>query len=98
MLAPFRGYGMDSLMSLEIRNRLEASLGLRLSAALLFTYPTTAALVDHLLAELQLDAAGMDESLDGFRSNDEHKTQELSEAVAVAMLDAKLSDLEDYLK
>jgi acyl transferase domain-containing protein/acyl carrier protein len=97
VLAPFRGYGMDSLMSLEIRNRLEASLGLRLSAALLFTYPTTASLVDHLLAELHIEAAGMDESFDG-RSRDGQAGEELAEAVAVAMLDAKLSDLEGYLK
>jgi acyl carrier protein len=97
--APFRGYGMDSLMSLEIRNRLEASLGLRLSAALLFTYPTTAALVDHLLAELHLDAIDvMEESMNGTRSQDEVKATEVSEAVAVAMLDAKISDLENYLK
>jgi acyl transferase domain-containing protein/acyl carrier protein len=98
VLAPFRSYGMDSLMSLEIRNRLEANLGLRLSAALLFTYPTTAALVDHLLAELHLEAAGMDESLDGARSRDEQAAQALSEAVAVAMLEAKLSDVEALLK
>jgi NAD(P)-dependent dehydrogenase (short-subunit alcohol dehydrogenase family)/acyl carrier protein len=96
--APFRGYGMDSLMSLEIRNRLEASLGLRLSAALLFTYPTTAALVDHLLAELKLEAKEMDESLDGYRSQDGPNANGLSEAAAMAMLDAKISDLESYLK
>jgi myxalamid-type polyketide synthase MxaE and MxaD len=95
VLAPFRGYGIDSLMSLEIRNRLEASLGLRLSAALLFTYPTTAALVDHLLGELRLEAVEMDESI---RTLDEAEAQALSEEVAVAMLDARLSDLEDLLK
>nr|WP_240807311.1 type I polyketide synthase [Polyangium spumosum] len=46
--APFASLGMDSLMSLELRNRLEASLGLKLSAALLFTYATTKALAAHL--------------------------------------------------
>ena len=80
----------------EIRNRLEASLGLRLSATLLFTYPTTAALVDHLLAELHIDAANMDESSPGFASAGEEATQELSESVAVAMLNAKLSEFEDW--
>jgi acyl transferase domain-containing protein/acyl carrier protein len=96
--APFRGYGMDSLMSLEIRNRLEASLGLRLSAALLFTYPTTATLVDHLLTELHLDTSEMDESVDGAQSQDAEMGTALSEAVAVAMLDARLNDLENYLR
>lgn len=50
--APFTSLGMDSLMSLELRNRLEASLGLRLSAALLFTYASPAALTDYLLEAL----------------------------------------------
>ncbi|MDC0749535.1 type I polyketide synthase [Polyangium mundeleinium] len=46
--APFSSIGIDSLMSLELRNRLEASLGIKLSAALLFTYATTRALATHL--------------------------------------------------
>jgi myxalamid-type polyketide synthase MxaE and MxaD len=98
VLAPFRSYGVDSLMSLEIRNRLEASLGLRLSAALLFTYSTAATLVDHLLAELHLEAPGIEDSLAGFRVQDREMASVLSEEVAVAMLDARISDLEDYLK
>jgi acyl carrier protein len=36
--------GLDSLMGLEIRNRLERSLGLTLPATLAWTYPTIAAL------------------------------------------------------
>ncbi|HYO69447.1 MAG TPA: type I polyketide synthase, partial [Archangium sp.] len=44
--------GLDSLMSLELRNRLEASLGLKLSVTLLFTYPNLAALAEYLLGEL----------------------------------------------
>ncbi|MEZ4297755.1 MAG: beta-ketoacyl reductase [Polyangiaceae bacterium] len=50
--APFTSLGMDSLMSLELRNRLEASLGLRLSAALLFTYASPGALADYLFKAL----------------------------------------------
>jgi acyl carrier protein len=49
---PFRFYGLDSATSLELRNNLEASLSLKLSAALFFTYPTSAALVDRLVAEI----------------------------------------------
>jgi acyl transferase domain-containing protein/acyl carrier protein len=51
---PFRVLGVDSLMSLEVRNRVEASLGIRLSATLLFTYPDLAALAEGLLGELHL--------------------------------------------
>lgn len=39
-------------MSLELRNRLEASLGMRLPAALLFTYATPALLAAHLAGAL----------------------------------------------
>ena len=94
--APFRDYGMDSLMSLEIRNRLEASLGLRLSAALLFTYPTTAALAEHLLGELHLDAEAS--SSRPTASTATRRAPDLSEEAAVAKLDESLHELEDYLK
>jgi acyl transferase domain-containing protein/acyl carrier protein len=41
--------GMDSLMAVDIRRRLESRLGLQLPAALVFNHPTCAALVAHLL-------------------------------------------------
>jgi acyl carrier protein len=49
---PFQSLGVDSLMSLELRNRLETDLGLRLPSTLLFTYTDLASLSDHLLAQL----------------------------------------------
>ncbi|MDT0378445.1 type I polyketide synthase [Streptomyces sp. DSM 42041] len=42
--APFKSLGLDSLMSLELRNRLETAFGLKLSPTLLWTYGSTAAL------------------------------------------------------
>ncbi|MFE1897176.1 SDR family NAD(P)-dependent oxidoreductase [Streptomyces yangpuensis] len=49
---PLKSLGLDSLMSLELRNRLEADLGLRLSPTLLWTYgalrPLAGALVERL--------------------------------------------------
>ncbi|QSQ15451.1 type I polyketide synthase [Myxococcus landrumensis] len=54
--APFKSIGVDSLMSLELRNRIEASIGLKLSAALLFTYTHTASLAEHLLERLGLSS------------------------------------------
>ena len=51
-LAPLKSLGIDSLMALELRNRLEAGLGLTLSATLIWNHPTVAALAEHLRDEL----------------------------------------------
>lgn len=45
---PFKKLGMDSLMSFELRNLLEATTGVQLSAVLLFTYPNLATLAGYL--------------------------------------------------
>jgi len=42
--APFKSLGLDSLMGLELRNRLESAFGLRLSPTLLWTYGNSRAL------------------------------------------------------
>lgn len=49
---PFVSLGVDSLMSLEMRNRLEADLQLKLPSTLLFTYPDTTSLADYLFARV----------------------------------------------
>ncbi|HRI69423.1 MAG TPA: beta-ketoacyl reductase, partial [Polyangium sp.] len=56
-LAPFSTLGMDSLMSLELRNRLEPTLGIRLASTLLFAHPTPAALASYLLERLVSETA-----------------------------------------
>jgi acyl transferase domain-containing protein/acyl carrier protein len=48
----FFDLGMDSLMTIELRNRLETSLGISLPAATLFEHPTIQTFATHLAHQL----------------------------------------------
>lgn len=57
--APLTSLGLDSLMGLELRNRLESALGARVKATILWTYPTVRSLSEHLAKTLFPDDDAM---------------------------------------
>ncbi|MGH3847233.1 MAG: beta-ketoacyl reductase, partial [Pseudonocardiaceae bacterium] len=54
---PMESLGLDSLMALELRNRLETALGINLPVALVWAYPTIAALADAICDRMGYEAA-----------------------------------------
>lgn len=105
--APFRSMGLDSLMGLELRNRLETGLGLKLSATLIWTYASVAALSDHLSQRIAAEAidappAPADVAADVVARSAEPLGEapvvSLSREEKNALLEQTLSAIEGYLQ
>jgi polyketide synthase 12/epothilone polyketide synthase D len=65
---PLTNLGMDSLMGLELRNRIEAALGVAVPAALGWTYPTVAAMTRWLLDKALAGSLGSGGGADAGKS------------------------------
>jgi acyl carrier protein len=55
---PFRALGLDSLMGLEMRNRIESAFSIGIAATLIWNFPNIASLASELArrADIPLDA------------------------------------------
>lgn len=89
--------GMDSLTSMELRNRLQKEFSCSLATTLVFKYPTVVSLADYLLDEV-CEPAGKEDSKIGAGKNreDDRSNQDLellSEEQAEALLLKKLERL-----
>ena len=82
---PFRHLGIDSLMALELRNRLEAAVGTTLSATLVWNYPTVTALVPFLAERLGV-------TLDDPSASTDFSSQDEGTAADTSALDAMRED------
>ncbi|MFY0568811.1 SDR family NAD(P)-dependent oxidoreductase [Archangium lansingense] len=52
----FNEMGLDSIMAVELKDRLQTSLGLPLPATLAFNFPSVQALTEHLSSQLESEA------------------------------------------
>jgi acyl transferase domain-containing protein len=92
---PLGSFGLDSLMALELRNRLEAGLGVSLSTTLIWSYPTLAALTDYLVSQVEFASTppSVPEpgALPHSSASEGSALEELSEAQMAALLVQELA-------
>jgi acyl carrier protein len=87
---PFNSLGMDSLTGLELRNRIEAALGIRASATLLWTYPTVAALSGYLARGVREEAPV---AAPPANTDSTHEIEDMSQAELARLIDEKFEVL-----
>ncbi|MGZ4806862.1 MAG: SDR family NAD(P)-dependent oxidoreductase, partial [Ilumatobacteraceae bacterium] len=93
--------GMDSLMSVELKSRLEVALGTHLPSTLTFNYPNISALAGYLVAEtIEASHEGAGVAQPAGRAGDStntppaNATDDLSEVDLAALLATRLANLQ----
>jgi polyketide synthase 12 len=95
---PFKELGFDSLMAVELRNRLQEDTGLALPATVVFDYPSCLELGAYIASHVEEaagGAGGIDGELDNLEMTLMAAEDEDERARAVARLQALLSRLAD---
>jgi acyl transferase domain-containing protein/acyl carrier protein len=91
----FFNLGIDSLMSMELKNGLDAELKLNLRTTVAFDFPSSAALANHLLARLTecgtLNGSGSSASPEKKPAEDWQGLEELSQLELRQLLERELS-------
>jgi hypothetical protein len=87
--------GLDSLLALELRNRLGAALGEKQPATLLFNYPSIAALRDHLATRLIPAERDNDAPRGGTGDALAREVAAMSDAELVALIDKEFEAVAD---
>jgi acyl carrier protein len=99
---PLKTLGIDSLMTLELRNRLETTLGLTLSATLIWNYPTIEALTPFLAEKLNLpltaDTEVVPAKIESLPTETSDTLDDLSQTDIEALLADELSEIDALLK
>ena len=83
---PLQDLGLDSLMALEMRNELSQSLGVALSAGLLFDYPAVDDLAKHLLGILAFTQSTVESAIASDADDSIRALHSLSEEEAELLL------------
>jgi NADPH:quinone reductase-like Zn-dependent oxidoreductase/acyl carrier protein len=91
---PLRAMGMDSLMTIEFRNRLEGNLGLTLSASLVWNYPTINDIVPYLAEKAGIPLE-MTPATSGSKTSAGPLSEEAVSAALKSLSDDEVSDLLD---
>ena len=104
LMEPRQGFfklGMDSLMTVELRGRLQRSLELELPATIALEYPTVESLTEFLVEALQAGGesdgqeSGVMKTAVGDRSNEDSELNDLDEDGLAARLDHTLREILD---